>query len=331
MAEEESPAGRFARWAGSWASVIAPASVISALLFYFGYVAARAQYAYFGIDVDMVELGTQNYIMRSPQPLLVPLLLFTLLGAAVLFVHTEFRRRVQAAAQTAHTDADTPERTQARRRLRRSARAVRAAVLVGLVALVLGIGLVFGYTALRNWPLFDLVTPLLLAIGGGMVAYAWRSTDLLRDAAEPAAARSKGRTASRATPPAADATLLRRAIRALLYLLTAVSVLWATATVAQWSGRGLARDVALHLDRLPRVILDTKERLFVYSPDIEETQLPTSDGQTFRFRYRHLRLLIMGHDRMFLVPEHWSASDTTLVVPVDGSVRIQFQFQNQPP
>ena len=44
----------------------------------------------------------------------------------------------------------------------------------------------------------------------------------------------------------------------------------ATATVAQWSGRGLARNLALHLDRLPRVILDTKERLFLHSPGVEE-------------------------------------------------------------
>jgi hypothetical protein len=31
---------------------------------------------------------------------------------------------------------------------------------------------------------------------------------------------------------------------------------------------------------------------------------------------------------MFLVPGGaWSASDATLIVPLDGSVRVQFQFQ----
>lgn len=35
---------------------------------------------------------------------------------------------------------------------------------------------------------------------------------------------------------------------------------------------------------------------------------------------------------MFLVPDGvWSASDATLIVPLDGSVRVQFQFQFQPP
>ena len=84
-------------------------------------------------------------------------------------------------------------------------------------------------------------------------------------------------------------------------------------------------------DDLPSVILDTKERLFLHDAGIEETVLPPSGGQTFHYRYRGLRLLIEGQDRMFLVPDRWSASDTTLIVPLDGSVRVQFQFQNQPP
>lgn len=52
----------------------------------------------------------------------------------------------------------------------------------------------------------------------------------------------------------------------------------------------------------------------------------------FHYRYRGLRLLIEGQNRMFLVPDGvWSASDATLIVPLDGSVRVQFQFQFQPP
>jgi hypothetical protein len=72
-------------------------------------------------------------------------------------------------------------------------------------------------------------------------------------------------------------------------------------------------------------------RLFLRDPGIEETALPASDGQTFHYRYRGLRLLIEGQNRMFLVPDVWSASDSTLIVPLDGSVRVQFQFQNQVP
>lgn len=118
-----------------------------------------------------------------------------------------------------------------------------------------------------------------------------------------------------------------------VFILVAVasSIFWATATLAQWTGLGLAQHQALHLDELPSVILDTKERLFLTSPGLNEVALPPSTGQTFHYRYRHLRLLIQGDDRMFLVPDQWSASDSTLLVRLDNSVRMQFQFTNQKP
>ena len=62
-------------------------TLISALLFYFGYVSRDSQYAYFGIDVDTIGLSTQDYVMRSPQPLLVPLLGITLLAVGGLLLH----------------------------------------------------------------------------------------------------------------------------------------------------------------------------------------------------------------------------------------------------
>jgi hypothetical protein len=33
-------------------NIVAPATALSTLLFYFGYVSTRAQYLYFGLDVD---------------------------------------------------------------------------------------------------------------------------------------------------------------------------------------------------------------------------------------------------------------------------------------
>ena len=110
-----------------------------------------------------------------------------------------------------------------------------------------------------------------------------------------------------------------------------VSVFWTTATFAQWSGRGSALEVARHLDRLPSVVVDTTEELHLTSPIIEVKALPPSKGQSFTYRYRNLRLLIQGRDRLFLVPGTWSAENATLVLPMDGSVRLQFQFENQPP
>jgi hypothetical protein len=313
---EAASGGRVEQWISLATNVIAPTTLLGALLFYFGYVSSRSQYAYFGVDVDTIGLSTQDYIMRSPQPLLAPLLLLPLVGAGLVMVNSMVRHRILASS------ADTAGKPNATRTLQRMAS--RSAVS-GLVVLLAGLALFFVYAYIRDWPFYGLVTPMVLAAGGGLLAYSFH---LQRQIQGP---RRHG-TATQ-TQPSSSHRLgpVPRAANVLILALIAGCIFWGTATVAQWSGRGLAQSEALHLDRLPSVILDTRERLFLRDPGIKETVLPASEGQTFHYRYRHLRLLIQGHDRMFLVPDVWSASDSTLIVPLDGSVRVQFQFQNAPP
>jgi hypothetical protein len=296
MTDPEAPSSPLERFLRAGATVIAPATLLSALLFYFGYVSSRAQYQYFGIDVDTIGLSTQDYIMRSPQPLLVPLLVLTLIGISALALHVTTHRWI-----TDHPNHGGPLQHW-----------IRGAVGVGLCSLGTGVTLLFLYPAVHDWPLYNLITPLLICVGAALTGYGTRILELLR-------------------PQPSPMLQLRRTIRVLNWVIIAAGVFWTAATVAQWSGRGLAQQQATTLTDLPSVIMDTKERLFLRSPGIEETLLPDSPGQTFHYRYRHLRLLIHGHDRMFLVPDTWSASDSTLVVPLSDSVRIQFQFQNQHP
>lgn len=335
MAEDDGPAaGQVVRWVSSGVRIIGPPTVLGALLFYFGYVSSRAQYAYFGIDVDTIGLSTQDYIMRSPQPLLVPLLVLALIGVALLLLDTTILRRIAAPAISAAESEDPSRRAaQLRGRAGYIDRIARATSILGLAVLTVGVVLLFTYTLFREWAFYNLVTPLLLAIGGGLAVYALRISNFARRLkAHQGAPATTGTGEAGAAPPYGDGSvLLRRIARMLVYFVIAVSVFWATATVAQWSGRGLAQGEARHLNRLPYVILDTKERLFLHSPGVEETILPASQGQTFHYRYRRLRLLIVGGGRMFLVPEEWSASDSTLVVPLNGTARVQFQFQNQAP
>lgn len=316
MSDDEGSSGtRLEQWISIGATVVAPATVLGALLFYFGYVSSRSQYAYFGVDVDTIGLSTQDYIMRSPQPLLVPLLVLTLAGTGLLMLHAALRRHITSSLARA-TDANPERHVKSIRNM------IRWAVALGVAALCAGVILLFIYSYVRDWAYYGLVTPLLIAAGAALTAYAPRVMRLLL--------RGAG-AAGQVAGPASSSLLARRTAGVLASVVIAASIFWATATIAQWSGRGLAQYDALHFDSLPSVILDTKERLFLRDPGIEETVLPASDGQTFHYRYRGLRLLIEGQNRMFLVPDVWSASDSTLIVPMDGSVRVQFQFQNQLP
>lgn len=310
---DEPAVRRVEHWVG-FIAVLAPVTLLSGLLFYFGYVSSRAQYEYFGVDVDTIGLSPQDYVMRSPQPLLVPLLVLTVLAVLAMLAHAAIARRISAP------DSGVSRLEQYRRLAQRT-------VLVGLAVLAAGMALLLCYPYLREWALFALVTPVLIAAGAALAGYGSRIQARLQP---PRPAPDDDNRNGRAQADSSLLALRRYAVGALMFVVVA-NIFWATATIAQWSGRGLAHYNATHLDRLPSTILDTRERLFLRSPGIEETVLPASPGQTFRYRYRHLRLLIEGKDRMFLVPDRWSASNSTLIVPLDGSVRVQFQFQNDPP
>jgi hypothetical protein len=336
------PEPRVEKWINTVGAVVAPTTVLAAALYYFGYVSSRAQYKYFGVDVDTFGMGPQEYIMRSPPTLFAPLVVLVIAALLLRQLDSLLQRRIASdvfahAVPPANTDGGAGQRkvgpsadvgeaqaapdevvTTHPASLQRVWLFMRGVRLAGAVVLAVGVILLLAHTLLRNWALYDLVTPLLLAGGAGLLAYSMHIADLAH-----AANVTSLRPAQRTTPQRFG--LLIAVILACLF--------WAIATVAQASGLSRAMDTAKHLDELPSVILDTKENLVLRNPGMEgePTVLPQSDGQTFHYRYHNLRLLIVGRDRMFLVPKTWSASDSTLVVPLDGSVRVQFQFLNAPP
>ena len=256
-------------------NIVAPATALSALLFYFGYVSTRAQYLYFGLDVDTIGLSTQSFVMRSPGPLLVPVLVLLLLAAGAVVLNRWATPRLAG-----HTGP---------------------ALGLGVAVLAIGLVLLLGYSAIGGWTWYPLVTPVLLALGAAVTAYTLRL---------------------RGGP-------LR--LRVALWLSVAAAVFWANATVAQWSGTGLGQEQANRLDELPRVVLDTRERLFLRNPDVSESALRPEEGQTFRYRYRGLRLLVQNGDKMFLVPCSetqtpcpYREGSGTLLIRFGDSTRVQF-------
>ena len=280
------------RWVGVGSSIIAPVTLLTALLFYFGYVSSRAQFRYFGLDVDTIGLSTNDFVMRSPQVLLVPLLVVALVAIGLLLVHVRLRRRPPSPPS------------------------VGGSMSFALLLLTAGVVLVLGYAWFGRWSLYPLVTPLLIGVGTAVLVYAfWMPTapDWLRRSADD------------------RARWVRPAVTALALVVVATSMFWATATLAEWTGRGNALQTARHLGDLPAVILDTPQRLYLTDGIVEESALPAGEAGEFAYRYRGLRLLIQGETHMFLVPDRWSPSNSTLAVPNDGTVRVQFRFESQVP
>lgn len=61
-------------------SVIAPVTITTALLFYFGWLRSQAIAQSFGYDASILGLSPQDYILRSVQPMIVPLLIAAAAG-----------------------------------------------------------------------------------------------------------------------------------------------------------------------------------------------------------------------------------------------------------
>lgn len=301
--EEPAPAARkpepglgFEKWMGFLSSFVAPLTLVTALLFYFGYVSTREFFRYFGIDVDIIGLSSQEFVMRSPGALFIPVMVLLLIAAGLIVGHRILLRRM----------ATQP--------VARQRRTIAAFAWTGIGFLLAGLALAFLVPALGGWVYGPLLTPLALAIGAGLAAYA------------------------ASTARALGGGGIGRSVVVILVLVMVAGTFWATATIAQWWGLGQARALAADLRTLPAVVLDTQERLYPGNDAITLRELgaPASDSpdaeagaepeaQTYGYRYFGLRLLAQGGGRLYLVPDEWSPDASTVVVPYDD-VRVRFRF-----
>ena len=68
--------------------VAAPVTLVTAWLIYFGKMRAAATFAYFGLDLSVLDLSSQDYIDRSSTAAIRPAAVFLFIGAATLMILT---------------------------------------------------------------------------------------------------------------------------------------------------------------------------------------------------------------------------------------------------
>jgi hypothetical protein len=282
--------GRSERWLKLAANVLAPTTVLTALLIYFGYVSTTGEYGYFGITLGSLELSAQDLALRSIAALYVPLGGTMLVLLLLSWAHTAVSGLLERRAH-----------------LRSLAWSAGLLVLLGAAATVRGVVGVVVPEVSRT----EAIATSPIALGVGVAALAYGRHVLLR---------VRGGETGAGTAPARHRTtvLLTGAV-------VTLSLFWTTSSFAGAYGRGQAVVLAgrLTLD-LPGVVLDTTERLYAAYPGLEETRLPDAPDQRFHYRYRGLRLLIEAKGRMYLLPEGWRVADgAALVVPVGDGVRVE--------
>jgi hypothetical protein len=285
-------------------AVVAPTTLLTALLLFFGWNRTNELYLGFGVDASNLRFSTQDFMIRSVEAVYAPLGIGFLFGLLGLWGH--------AAILTA---------------LRHS-RGITVLRVGAGVALTLGVGLLARGVVGVVLPAVSrdelVMTPLALGAGVGLLGYGrwlWRQPS--------------------PDPGGSSPGWLETASATLITLLIVLSVFWAVTNYAQAYGRARALEFAGQLSARPAVVVYSADRLFLDGPGVTETDLAAGPGddapaphgdeatsglvrmEGYRFRYDGLRLLVESGERYFLVPDAWTHEDAiTFVVPDNGRLRL---------
>jgi hypothetical protein len=272
-------------------SLIAPTTVLTALLWYFGRTLAISLLGYLGVDGSVLAFTTQDYLVRSADALFVPVTLAAGLTLAGLWTDRILRRWVSdriwqlllrvllpvslvAGAVLVAISLDGMRRPD------------RYAAQVGLPGLCLAAGVVLldvGFRAVRGRP------------GAGQEATA---------AAIPAPVRIAGWVAT--------------------FVLVTVGLFWATHDYAAAVGTGRGEAIEAALPTMPDAVLYSAKRLALGVPGVHETQCRDPQA-AYRYRYDGMKLVIMSGDQYLFLPGTWTYQDgVSAVVRRDVGLRLEF-------
>ena len=285
MTETAAPTGSVWSHVLGYVSVIGPpATVVTALVFYFGWARAKAQAEWMGLHVNLFGYTTRDFALLSISALYLPLLLLVALAMLWVWLDRLLRRRIDRGAAG------------------RWATTLPRAALLGAGALI-GLMVVLLFTERVYSPLY---APYLVTAGVLVAAWAVR----IRRCA--AAVEGPRRPAEQ---QAVEATLL--------LVLVALLLFWGTSNFAEARGRGLAEDLEVNLPWLPRAQVYSQEPLGLDVPGVSTHELGTAEAPLYRYDGLRL-LTVSGERYFFLHEGWSVEEGTVVVLPDDASLRVQY-------
>ena len=275
--------------------IIAPTSLLTGLLFYFGRSRAAGYYRYFHVNSTVLDLTTNDYLFSGVDGLFVPIAVAALLALVLLWLNRLLLTRVPPGAR------------------RRAVRVlVPGAGLIGVVLVVLAFadllteGRVFGVNSYAGG--------LCLAIGVILLVYAVR---LLR--------------ISLPAPAAGRRAATGMAEWGAAFLLVSIGLFWAADAYAFGVGTGGAITLHRALPTVPEAVLYSQQSLSLAVPGVTEVRCSNPDA-AYRFRYDGLRLVREAGDQYLLLPATWErATGTAVLIPRSGTIRLEFRSAGAPP
>lgn len=314
-------------------AVTSQTAVITAVLYYFGWVRAHFFLGYFGIDNSMAGYGTADYVLGSITVAFTPLVSAVVIALMLIGVHrvivAPMLNRVTSGSITPSTAAERPSaRYQARSALRRIAhqvstlarqrpslrqlrwclnalQAVGAALIIVVLTGVLlpgPVGAPLGLTL----PLLLIAAVVLL----GYVAY-------LRSQ-YPVALTTTG---CEQTAP------VSRTYTVILIALGLLAALWTVGLYGEQVGVNQAVRLVDYLADQPSVTIYSTERIAVSGPGVVAATI-TQPESKYHYQYSDLRLLRRTSDIYLLLPAGWQhGQDPVFVLRDSDTIRVDIIAQ----
>ncbi len=284
----------------SLVSVVGPTSLITALLFYFGWVRTRTQAADLGLEVSMLDTSTRTTLLRSLSSVYQPLGALLLVAVISLLGHWALSNWIRSPV------ADDAARRNRARWVRRIAAALAVAAVIILAIGIRG-ALVEQWEA-SLWPL----GPICLGAGIALGSYA---VDIwLKFGAG---------TERAGTDP--ELRWIPTLIATLVVLLVVSALFWAVADYAEAVGHRQHRTLIGNLAFRPDVIVYSQRPLLLDTEQVKAETLSEEAPEAYRFQYSGLKLLFRDNGRYFLLPETWTQGESSaIVLPDESWLRYEF-------
>jgi len=287
-----SPVPGISRIGKVFGTVVAPTTLLTALLYYFGWAHAYYFFGYFGVNSTLLGFATTDYLMRSVDALFIPMTVAAIAVLAALRIDSAVRGSLIGRS------GDSVRRI------------LTAGLTAGALALVAAGGIcTFAYRTALNQ--YAAAAPLCFALGILLLAYAMHVRRHF------AAAEHKRLTIG--ARPWASAVEW-----AVVFVLVGISLFAAATDYAASVGTARAQHFAAYLWAQPDVLVYSDKDLSLDARGVSEVRCGDQVA-AYRFRYQGLKLVLQSGGLYLFLPEQWrKATGAAILIPQSSSLRLEF-------
>ncbi len=279
-------------------SVVAPTTLLTALMYYFGRLEAAGFLWYLGPQVTVLDLTVQDYLVSSVDGLILPLMVVAGAALLALWVHQLLLGAWAAGARPTVL------------RVLMASAAIAGFILVSLAMVDVVTGPVFP-------PSFQEGRGLSLSIGVLLLTYAARLLRLF------IAERRPNQVPRRAPGTVAVAEW------GAVFILVSVGLFWAVGSYAISVGTTRARQFEASLPSIADVVAYSEKRLSLQAPGVREVACQNPDA-AYGFRYEGLKLVMQSGNQYLFLPSGWTRADgTAILIPRNEALRLEFSSAGQ--